>query len=104
MMVAVAVADVDLPVVVRERLEAFAGGVLAEATNRPVQMVNGGLSRPVFDGDCFVWSRLSFDGDGWLSFDSVEVLDLDGWAIVECFVEAAVVEPGDVLHDGELEL
>jgi len=49
MMVAVAVADademvgVDPPVVVRERLEAFAGEVLAEATNRPVQMVNGGL-------------------------------------------------------------
>jgi len=49
MMVAVAVADademvgVDPPVVVRERLEAFAGEVLAQATNRPVQMVNGGL-------------------------------------------------------------
>jgi SRSO17 transposase len=49
MMVAVAVADadgvvgVDPPVVVRERLEAFAGEVLAEATNRPVQVVNGGL-------------------------------------------------------------
>lgn len=34
---------VDVPSVVRERLEAFAGVVLAEATNRPVQMVNGGL-------------------------------------------------------------
>jgi SRSO17 transposase len=49
MMVAVAVADadeivdVDPPVAVRERLEAFAGEVLAEATNRPVQVVNGGL-------------------------------------------------------------
>jgi SRSO17 transposase len=49
MMVAVAVADademvgVDPLVVVRERLEAFAEGVLAEATNRPVQIVNGGL-------------------------------------------------------------
>jgi hypothetical protein len=49
MMVAVAVADademvgVDPPVVVRERLEAFAGEVLAQATNRPVQMANGGL-------------------------------------------------------------
>jgi SRSO17 transposase len=49
MMVAVAVADademvgVDLPSVVRERLEAFAGEVLAEAMNRPVQMVNGAL-------------------------------------------------------------
>ena len=48
-MVAVAVVDadgvvgVDPPVVVRERLEAFAGEVLAEATNRPVQMANGGL-------------------------------------------------------------
>jgi SRSO17 transposase len=32
---------VDGPVVVRERLEAFAGEVLAEAVNRPVQVVNG---------------------------------------------------------------
>jgi SRSO17 transposase len=49
MMGVVAVADVDemvgvdVPSVVRERLEAFAGEVLAEATNRPVQIVNGGL-------------------------------------------------------------
>ena len=46
-MVAVADADelvgVDPAVVVRERLEAFAEGVLAGAVNRPVQMVNGGL-------------------------------------------------------------
>jgi SRSO17 transposase len=31
------------PSAVRERLEAFAGEVLAEAVNRPVQLVNGGL-------------------------------------------------------------
>jgi SRSO17 transposase len=49
MMAAVAVADademvgVDSPTAVRERLEAFAGVVLAEAMNRPVQMVNGAL-------------------------------------------------------------
>jgi SRSO17 transposase len=49
MMVVVTVAgsqverDVDPPSVVRERLEAFAGEVLAEAMNRPVQRVNGGL-------------------------------------------------------------
>jgi SRSO17 transposase len=36
-------ADVDRPWVVRERLEAFAGEVLGEAMNRPVQLVNGGL-------------------------------------------------------------
>ena len=35
--------DVDPPSVVRERLEAFAGEVLAAAMNRPVQRVNGGL-------------------------------------------------------------
>ena len=35
--------DVDAPSVVRERLEAFAGEVLAEAMSRPVQRVNGGL-------------------------------------------------------------
>ena len=34
---------VDPPSAVRERLEAFAGEVLAEAMNRPVQLVNGGL-------------------------------------------------------------
>jgi SRSO17 transposase len=34
---------VDGPVVVRERLEAFAAGVLGEAVNRQVQLVNGGL-------------------------------------------------------------
>jgi SRSO17 transposase len=34
---------VDPPSAVRERLEAFAGEVLAEAMNRPVQVVNGGL-------------------------------------------------------------
>jgi SRSO17 transposase len=35
--------DVDAPVAVKERLEAFAGEVLAAAMNRPVQRVNGGL-------------------------------------------------------------
>src|SRR5271167_4862554 len=47
MMAAVAVADssveVDGPSVVAERLEAFGIEVLAEAVNRPVQLVNGGL-------------------------------------------------------------
>ncbi len=36
-------------------------------------------------------------------FGSVEVLDLSGWPVVEHFVQALVVEPGDVLDDGELE-
>jgi SRSO17 transposase len=35
--------EVGPPLAVRERLEAFAGEVLAEAMNRPVQLVNGGL-------------------------------------------------------------
>ena len=35
--------DMGAPAVVKERLEAFAGEVLAEAMNRPVQLVNGGL-------------------------------------------------------------
>ena len=49
MMVVVTVAgsrvelDVDPPSVVRERLEAFAGEVLVQAMNRPVQVRNGGL-------------------------------------------------------------
>ena len=49
MMVAVSEAQadaseqVDPPSAVRERAEAFAAEVLAEAMNRPVQMVNGGL-------------------------------------------------------------
>jgi SRSO17 transposase len=38
-----AAADVDGAVAVRERLEAFGVQVLAEAMNRPVQVVNGGL-------------------------------------------------------------
>jgi SRSO17 transposase len=42
-MVVMVAADVDGPAVVRGRLEAFAGEVLAEAMNRPVQVVNGGL-------------------------------------------------------------
>jgi len=42
-MAAVAVASGDGPVAVRERLEAFAGEVLAGAMNRPVQVVNGGV-------------------------------------------------------------
>jgi DDE superfamily endonuclease len=33
----------DGPAAVRERLEAFGAEVLAEATNRPVQLANGGL-------------------------------------------------------------
>ena len=35
--------EFDGPLVVRERLEAFGVDVLAEAMNRPAQMVNGGL-------------------------------------------------------------
>ena len=46
-MAAVAVADssveVDRPLAVAERLEAFGVEVLAEAVNRPVQLVNGGV-------------------------------------------------------------
>jgi SRSO17 transposase len=40
---AVMAVDVDAPMAVKERLEEFAGEVLAEAMNRPVQLVNGGL-------------------------------------------------------------
>jgi hypothetical protein len=40
---AVMTVDVDAPVAVKGRLEVFAGEVLAEAMNRPVQMVNGSL-------------------------------------------------------------
>jgi SRSO17 transposase len=40
---AVMVVDVDAPVAVKERLEEFAGDVLVEAMNRPVQLVNGSL-------------------------------------------------------------
>ena len=40
---AVMAVDADAPVAVKERLEAFAGEVLAEAMNRPVQLVNGWL-------------------------------------------------------------
>jgi SRSO17 transposase len=40
---AVMAVDADAPVAVKERLEAFAGEVLAEAMNRQVQLVNGSL-------------------------------------------------------------
>jgi len=40
---AVMAVDVDAAVAVKERLEAFADEVLAEAMNRPVQLVNGSL-------------------------------------------------------------
>jgi SRSO17 transposase len=40
---AVMAMDADAPVAVKERLEAFAGEVLAVAMNRPVQRGNGGL-------------------------------------------------------------
>jgi SRSO17 transposase len=42
-MAAMAAVDVDGPEVVARRLEAFASEVLAEAMNRPVQSINGGL-------------------------------------------------------------
>jgi SRSO17 transposase len=42
-MAVVVAADVDAPAAVKERLEAFGAGVLAEAMNRPAQLVNGGL-------------------------------------------------------------
>jgi SRSO17 transposase len=40
---AVMAVDRDAPVAVKDRLEAFAGEVLVEAMNRPVQLANGGL-------------------------------------------------------------
>ncbi len=42
-MAVMAAVDVDGPVLVKERLEAFASQVLAQAVNRPVQLVNGAL-------------------------------------------------------------
>lgn len=42
-MAAMAAAGTDRAVAVKERLDAFGAEVLAEAMNRPVQMVNGGL-------------------------------------------------------------
>jgi len=38
--------EVDRPVAVKERLEAFGAGVLADAMNRPAQMVNGRFYEP----------------------------------------------------------
>jgi hypothetical protein len=32
----------------------------------------------------------------------VEVLDLARWPVAEGFVQSLVVEPGDILQDGEL--
>jgi hypothetical protein len=67
-MVAVAVAgssvEVDRPSAVAERLEAFGVEVLAEAVNRPVQLVNGGVYLRGFSsrGRVSLWSRWS---RGW---------------------------------------
>jgi len=43
MMAVVVVSDLEGPAAVRERLDAFGAEVLAEAVNRPVQLVNGGV-------------------------------------------------------------
>lgn len=43
MMPVIEAASVESAASVRERLEQFGGEVLAEAMNRPAQMVNGGL-------------------------------------------------------------
>jgi SRSO17 transposase len=43
MMAVMVAADLEGPAAVRERLEAFGVEVLAEAVNRPVQLVNGGV-------------------------------------------------------------
>ena len=51
---AVMAVDADAPVAVKERLEAFAGEVLAAAMNRPVQLVNGGS---YLRGPLESWSR-----------------------------------------------
>ena len=48
---AVMAVDVDAPVAVKERLEEFAGEVLAEAMNRPVR-----VKAPCICGGC--WSRV----------------------------------------------
>jgi hypothetical protein len=42
-------------------------------------------------------------GCGCSGFHSVEFFDLSRWLVAQVFVEATVVEPGDVLHDGELD-
>ena len=58
---AVMTVDVDALVAVKGRLEAFAGEVLAEAMNRPVQRVNGSLYlRGLWSR--VLASRLSADG------------------------------------------
>ena len=61
-------------------------------------------------------SRTDFYGDGGfvvadvlcashcLEPESGEVLELDGWDVVQCGVQPSGVEPADVVDDGELEL
>src|SRR5271157_5738041 len=66
---AVMAVDVDGPVAVKERLEAFAGEMLAGAMNRPVQLVNGGFYlRGLLEGGSRkslepIVERLGGDGD-----------------------------------------
>jgi hypothetical protein len=49
----------------------------------------------------FLSSLIERDG---LGLGSVEGLELGWWDVAEALVEAVVVEPADVLDDGELEL
>lgn len=70
----------------------------------PIRCGSVGMSRPGFRGDGVCRFLSSFDGDCWLCFHSVGFLDLSGWPVSEGFVQAGVVEPGDVADDRDLEL
>ena len=77
---------------------------LQHGSARPTRPISRAVSRPAFHGEVCVPSLSSRDGCGWPVFHSVEFLDLSGWAVAEAFVDPLVVEPGDVLNHGELEL
>ena len=61
---AVMAVDADAPVAVKERLEAFAGEVLAAAMNRPVQRVTAACICAVLWSRVLA-SRLSRSSGGW---------------------------------------
>jgi hypothetical protein len=62
------------------------------------------LSPPGFRGGCFDWFPTFFEGS-FRNLSSRGVsFELGRWDAAERGVQALVVEPGDVLDDGELEL
>jgi hypothetical protein len=87
---------------VGESVSPFAGHRLVEALDLSV---GAGVSRPEFRGDGFDWFPTFSDGGSFRNLSSrLMSFVLGRRDASERCVQALVVEPGDVLNDGELEL